>query len=135
MPSLLITVHSWLAWRSLRQALVGSAVISCVLYGGSALGASISTANLYGICASTDPGSAVACRFYVLGAAESAELTWQEIGAKPLYCISNTVTFIDLATAIRNDIKTDLALHPDVAALSAVSSVITSLQKLYPCHT
>jgi hypothetical protein len=112
-----------------------AAIVSvCISYGGAAHGASITTADLDGICASKDPASAVACRFYILGAAEAAEVTWLNEGAKPLFCIANTVTSAELAAGVENDVNTDIVSNPDIAHVSAIASVVSTLGKLYPCH-
>jgi hypothetical protein len=105
-----------------------------VSYGGAAHAASITTADLYGICGAKDPASAVACRFYILGAAEAAEVTWLDEGAKPLFCIANTVTSAELAAGVENNVNTDIVSHPEIAGVSAISSVVSTLGKLYPCH-
>jgi hypothetical protein len=113
---------------------LASLVVACAAYAGSARAASITTADLYGICGSKDPASAVACRFYILGAAEAAEVTWLGVGAKPLFCIANTVTSAELAAGVENDVNSHIVSHPEIAGVSAIASVVSTLGKLYPCH-
>jgi hypothetical protein len=108
-------------------------VLISVLLLKVAIAAPITTADLYGICSASDSASAVACRFYVLGAAEGAEASWQEAGAKPLFCIPNTATSTELSSAFEQALKRDIMSHPEIGSLSAVSTALFSFESAYPC--
>jgi len=122
------------AWKSLHILPLATILVFCASYGGVARATSITISDLNGICGSKDPASVVACRFFILGAAEAAEVTWQGLGATPLFCISNTVTSADLATNVENNVNANIVSHPEIAGLSATSSVIIALGRMYPCH-
>jgi hypothetical protein len=122
------------ARKSAGISILAAIIVLSAFCGKAAHANSITISDLNGICGSKEPASVVACRFYILGAAEAAEVTWQEVGATPLFCISNTVTSADLATSVENDVSANIVSHPEIARLSATSSVITALGKIYPCH-
>ncbi len=100
----------------------------------AASAAAITTADLYAICGKSDGASQAACKFYVLGAAEGAEISWMSGQRRPLFCVPSGVTSITLAHAFIQSAALQSVDRPDVGGVSAVATVLYALEHEYPCE-
>jgi hypothetical protein len=101
----------------------------------SAFAVTVTTADLYSMCGKSDDNSQVACKFYILGAAEGAEISWMSGQRRALFCIPNGVTSVSLAHAFTQSVAVQSVDRPDVGGVSAVASVLYALEHSYPCDT
>ena len=88
--------------------------------------------DLLQVCADPADASAIACKFYVLGALQSAAIMHAADSGRanaPLYCASDTTTTGDLITAVRALV----AAHPDRRTYPAASVVVGGAMEAYPC--
>ena len=88
--------------------------------------------DLLDLCA--DPGDAaqIACKFYVLGALQSAAIMHAADTHRPdapLYCASDTTTNGDLIASIRTLVQA----HPERRDFPAASVVVGGAMEAYPC--
>ena len=121
--------------------LAGGALVLTALAGASPCAAATPTAESVGVTTARDllnlcddPGDngKVACKFFVLGALQSAALMHAADTHEPkalLYCASDSTTNGDLIKAIRGLVQ----IHPERLNYPAASVVVGGAMEAYPC--
>lgn len=99
----------------------------------SASAAGLSTAALSQMCGKQEPTSQLACQFYVLGAAEGAEISWMSGQRRALFCIPDGSSTGTMATAFLRHAQATMADRPEAGGVSAVATVLAALEKSFPC--
>jgi hypothetical protein len=88
--------------------------------------------ELRGFCATRETTAQIACRFYILGAVEGAGAPWTPNVGTP-FCLPGG-TSQDVMVAIARRLIDELYVsHPQDMALPAVSVVVASMTRSYPC--
>jgi hypothetical protein len=88
--------------------------------------------DLLDVCSDPSDSSAIACKFYVLGALQAAAIMHAaDTGQtdQPLYCAGNETTTGDLVKAVENLVKA----HPERQGYPAASIVVGGAMEAYPC--
>ena len=88
--------------------------------------------DLLALCSDPSDNTRIACKFFVLGALQSAGLMHAADTHDPdatLYCAADTVTNSDLIAAIRGLV----AAHPERLKYPAASVVVGGAMEAYPC--
>ena len=88
--------------------------------------------DLLDLCADTSDASRIACKFYVLGALQSAAIMHAADAGKAhseLYCASASTTTGDLIAAVQSLV----AAHPDRRDFTAASVVVGGAMEAFPC--
>jgi len=91
--------------------------------------------DLLSLCADPSEDTRIACKYFVLGALQSAGVMHAADTGQPrseLYCAADSVTNSDLILAIRNLVTA----HPERLNFPAASVVVGGAIEAYPCkHT
>jgi hypothetical protein len=91
----------------------------------------LSGEDLWEACGKTADGVAsVACRTYVVGVSDGHNSSMAHKGLNTTYCLHYGTMADDLATVVRNYLKS----HPDRLSRPAASLVMTALENGYPCR-
>lgn len=117
----------------MRSTLAASLICGMILWPGRPKAASLTTAELYAMCGKPDDASQAACRFYILGTAEGAEISWLSGQRKPLFCVPDGVTSLAMERAFVTSVAQRALDHPELAGVSAVASVLFAFEHQFDC--
>ncbi len=127
-----------MAWRVPQCAALAPVVLALALVAPGAAAAQGAATNvqsagdLLDLCADTTDGAQIACKFYVLGALQSAAVMHAADTRQsntPLYCAGDSTTNGDLLAAIRALVQA----HPERRGFPAASVVVGGAMEAYPC--
>lgn len=88
--------------------------------------------DLLSLCADPSEDTRIACKYFVIGALQSATVMHAADTGRPqadLYCAADSVTNSDLVLAIRNLVTA----HPERLNFPAASVVVGGAMEAYPC--
>jgi hypothetical protein len=89
--------------------------------------------DLQQICSGNDVEARTACRFFILGVVEGADLaTGLKTVGGPL-CIADGVADAVLVDSVKRLMQADLAVYPQDKALAAAGFVAAAAMKAHPC--
>ncbi len=107
-----------------------------------AAAAQMTLGDLYKFCTSSNEGDKSACRFYILGVFEGAQMVsgtvqdksgrFQEAKDKG-FCVPEGLTSAAMELTVKMKIGEDLAVFPEDRDMPAVSFVIAVIFKQFPC--
>jgi Rap1a immunity proteins len=107
-----------------------------------AAAAQMKLADLYKLCTSSNGGDRSACRFYILGVFEGAQLvggtvrdksgSFQEAKDKR-FCVPEGLTSAAMELTVKMKMGEDLAVFPEDRDMPAVSFVTALISKQFPC--
>lgn len=110
---------------------------------GRAAGAQMTLGDLHKLCTSPDESDKSACRFYILGVFEGAQMgagtvrdktgKFQEVKDKPI-CVPEGLTGSAMELAVKMKMGADLTVFPEDRSMPAVSFLIALLTKEFPCQ-
>jgi len=99
--------------------------------------------DLYKLCTSSNEGDKSACRFYILGVFEGAQLvsgtvqdksgSFQEAKDKR-FCVPEGLTSAAMALIVKMKMGEDLAVFPEDCDMPAVSFLTAVIVKQFPCQ-
>ncbi len=108
-----------------------------------AAAAQMKVGDLYKLCTSSDEGDKSACRFYILGVFEGAEIvgatvqdksgTFQEAKDKR-FCVPEGLTSAAMELTVKMKMGEDVAVYPEDWDMPAVSFVTGLIALQFPCH-
>ncbi len=122
--------------------------VACIFMVGvflcpSASASEMTLGDLYKLCTSSNEGDKGACRFYILGVFEGAQLVgetapdksggFQEAKDKR-FCVPEGLTSSAMELTIKLRMGEDLAVFPADRDMPAVSFVTAVVSKQYPCQ-
>jgi hypothetical protein len=99
--------------------------------------------DLYKLCTSSNEGDKSACRFYILGVFEGAQLVGGTVQDKSgslqeakdkRYCVPEGLTSAAMELTVKMKMGEDLAVYPEDRDLPAVSFVTAVIFKQFPCQ-
>ncbi len=110
---------------------------------GRAAAAQMTLGDLHKLCTSSDEGDKTACRFYILGVFEGAQMgtgtvqdktgKFQEMKDKPI-CLPEGLTGSAMELTVKMKMGADLTVFPDDRSMPAVSFLIALITKEFPCQ-
>ena len=99
--------------------------------------------DLYKLCTSSNEGDKSACRFYILGVFEGAQIvggtvqdksgSFQEAKDKR-FCVPEGLTSTAMELTVKMKMGEDLAVYPEDRNMPAVSFVTALISKQFPCQ-
>jgi hypothetical protein len=99
--------------------------------------------DLYKLCTSPNEGDKSACRFYILGVFDGAQIvdgavldksgSFQE-GKDKLFCVPEGLTSAAMELTVKMMMGEDLAVYPEDRDMPAVSFVTGVIFKRFPCQ-
>ena len=99
--------------------------------------------DLYKLCTSSNEGDESACRFYILGVFEGAQLvsgtvqdksgSFQEAKDKR-FCVPEGLTSAAMELIVKMKMGEDLAVFPEDCDMPAVSFLTAVIVKQFPCQ-
>jgi hypothetical protein len=99
--------------------------------------------DLYTMCTASDEVSKAACKFYILGVFEGAEMAgaavvdrngrFQEAKDKR-FCVPEGLSSSAMELTVKMKMGSDLAVYPDDHTMPAVSFITAVIASEYPCH-
>ncbi len=94
--------------------------------------------DLQDVCVASDPGSKMACRFYILGVAQGIDLGMsiadgKTRGGRP--CVPEGTSTQALELAIKMKMGQDLTVYPADRTLDASGLVSAILINTFPCRS
>ena len=98
--------------------------------------------DLYKLCTSSNEGDKNACRFYIFGVFEGAQLVgatedqsgrFQEAKDKR-FCVPEGLTSEAMELTVKMRMGEDLAVYPEDRDMPAVSFVTAVISKQFPCQ-
>ena len=108
-----------------------------------AVAAQMTLGDLYKLCTSSNEGDKTACRFYILGVFEGAQIvgatvedksgSFQEAKDKR-FCVPEDLTSAAMELTVKMRMGEDLALYPEDRDMPAVSFVTSVIYKQFPCQ-
>ena len=99
--------------------------------------------DLYKLCTSSNKGDKSACRFYILGVFEGAQLTGATVQDKSgnfqeakdkRFCVPEGLTSSAMELPVKMKMGEDLAVYPEGRDMPAVSFVTAVISKQFPCQ-
>jgi len=99
------------------------------------------TRDLHKLCTSSNEGDKSACRFYILGVFEGAQLVGETVqdksgsfqGAKDKrFCVPEGLTSAAMELTVKMKMGEDLAVYPEDRDMPAVSFVTAVISKQFP---
>lgn len=103
----------------------------------------LTLANLYDFCTSSDDAVKNACKFYILGVFEGAQMAgtaekdpagkFREAKDKR-FCVPENLSSSSMELIIKMKMGADLAVYPADRQLPAVSFIMAVINDTYPCH-
>lgn len=99
--------------------------------------------DLYKLCTSSNEGDKSACRFYILGVFEGAQLIGETVQDKSggfqaakdkRFCVPEGLTSAAMELVVKMKMGEDLAVYPQDRDMPAVSFVTAVISKQYPCQ-
>jgi hypothetical protein len=108
-----------------------------------AAAAQMKLGDLYKLCTSSNEGDKSACRFYILGVFEAAQMVGESVQDKSgsfqeakdkRFCVPEGLTSAAMELAIKMKMGEDLAVYPEDRDMPAVSFVIAVIFKEFPCQ-
>jgi hypothetical protein len=119
-------------------------MVSAVLYRpATAQVSQIKLGNLYEFCTSSDEAVQSACRFYILGVFEGAQIGGNTVQDKTgdfqeakdkRFCVPPGLSASAMALTVKMAMGSDLAVFPQDRDLPAVSFITAVIAKQFPCH-
>ncbi len=109
----------------------------------SAAAAQMKLGDLYKLCTSSNEGDKSACRFYVLGVFEGAQMASGTVQDKTgslqeakdkRFCVPEGLTSDAMELTVKMKMGEDLAVFPEDRDMPAVSFVTAVIFKQFPCH-
>ena len=99
-------------------------------------------ADLYKLCTSSNEVDKIACRFYILGVFEGAQMAGGMVLDKPgfqeakdkRFCVPEGLTSAAMELTVKMKMGEDLAVYPEDRDLPAVSFVTAVIFKQFPCQ-
>jgi len=108
-----------------------------------AAAAQMKVGDLYKLCTSSDESDKSACRFYILGVFEGAQMvdatvqdksgSFQEAKDKR-FCVPEDLTSASMELIVKIKMGEDLAVYPEDRDMPAVSFVAAVISKQFPCQ-
>lgn len=122
--------------------------MACVLMLGTFLcyradAAQMKLADLYKLCTSSTEGDKSACRFYILGVFEGAQMVGETLQDKSgraqeakdkRFCVPEGLSSSAMELTIKMRMGEDLAVYPEDRDMPAVSFVTAVIFKQFPCQ-
>jgi len=99
--------------------------------------------DLYKLCTSSTDGDKSACRFYILGVFEGAQLVGETVPDKSgklqeakdkRFCVPDNLGSSAMELAVKMAMGSDLAVFPEDRDMPAVSFVTAVIYKQFPCQ-
>jgi hypothetical protein len=110
----------------------------------SAATAQMKVGDLYKLCASSDESDkTTACRFYILGVFEGAQLAGESVqdnsgkfqeAKDKRFCVPEGLTGAAMELTVKMKMGTDLAVYPEDRDMPAVSFVMGVIAQQFPCQ-
>jgi hypothetical protein len=111
---------------------------------GPAAAAQMKVSDLYKLCTSSDETDKSACRFYILGVFEGADLVgsvgvqdrsgkFQEAKDKR-FCIPEGLTGAAMELTVKTKMGQDIAVYPEDRDMPAISLVVGVIAQQFPCR-
>jgi hypothetical protein len=105
--------------------------------------AQMTLGDLYKLCTSSNGGDKLACRFYILGVFEGAQLAGASVQDKSgifheakdkLFFVPEALTSTAMELTVKLKMGEDLAVYPEDRDMPGVSFVIAVISKQFPCQ-
>ena len=99
----------------------------------SALADQMTVADLQQMCDGSNESTQNACRFYILGVVDEADLA---TGLKTVggpFCVASDVPTTSLVAAVKRMMQADLIAYPQDKSLPAAGFVAAAAMKAFPC--
>ena len=93
----------------------------------------MTVADLQQICSGSDKAMQIACRSYILGVVDGADLA---TGLKTVggpYCVAPNVPSPSLVAAVKRMMQADLIAYPQDQSLTAAGFVAAAAMRAFPC--
>jgi hypothetical protein len=110
---------------------------------GHAAGAQMTLGDLHKLCTSSDDSDKSACRFYILGVFEGAQMgtgtvrdqtgKFQEVKNKPI-CVPEGLTSLAMELTVKMKMGADLTVFPEDRSMPAVSFLLALITQEFPCQ-
>jgi hypothetical protein len=122
--------------------------MACLLMFGTFLcdpasAAQMKVGDLYNLCTSSNEGDKSACRFYILGVFEGAQLAGESVQDKSgnfqetkdkRFCVPDGLASSAMELTVKMKMGADLAVYPEDRDLPAVSFVMGVIATQFPCQ-
>ena len=108
-----------------------------------AAAAQMTLGDLYKLCTSSNEGDKSACRFYILGVFEGAQMVGETVQDKSgsfqeakdkRFCVPEGLTSAAMELTVKMKMGEDLAVFPEDREMAAVSFVTAVIFKQFPCQ-
>jgi|SRR5579872_6113035 len=122
--------------------------IACIFMLGTCLcypvaAAQMKLGDLFKLCASSNASDKSACRFYILGVFEGAQMVGGTVQDKSgslqetkdkRFCVPEGLTSAAMELTVKMKMGEDLAVYPEDRDMPAVSFVTAVIFKQFPCQ-
>ena len=108
-----------------------------------AAAAQMTLGDLYKLCTSSNEGDKSACRFYILGVFEGAQIGGGTVQDKSgnlqeakdkRFCVPEGLTSAAMELTVKMKMGADLAVYPEDRDMPAVSFVMGVIAQQFPCQ-
>ena len=108
-----------------------------------AVAAQMKLGDLYELCTSSKEGDKSACRFYILGVFEGAQMLGETVQDKSgrlqeakdkRFCVPEGLTSAAMELTVKMKMGADLAVYPEDRDMPAVSFVTAVIAQQFPCQ-